>query len=76
MIDDLTYFTFMQSYRPQHQLGVIGLWKGSISSGLGYLRSIRSDGFVVGCHLLPADIRVKSMQVGQFCCMGAGDLSP
>jgi hypothetical protein len=50
MIDDLTYFTFMQSYRPQHQLGVIGLWKGSISSGLGYLRSIRSDGFVVGCH--------------------------
>jgi hypothetical protein len=69
MLDDLTYFTFMQSKLPQHRLGVLGIWHGSITDPIAYLRSRGSDGAVLGCHMLPGDLRAKAKRQGQFCCL-------
>lgn len=70
MVDDLTYFTFMESQLPQHRLGVIGLWKGSLRDPIAYLRGRGSSGAVLGCHLLPPDLRARARQAGKFCCLG------
>lgn len=69
MIDDLTYLPLMESRLPQHWLGVVGLWKGEITDPLAYLESRGSDGIVVGCHLLPADLRARAKRKGAICCL-------
>jgi hypothetical protein len=69
LVDDLTYFAFMQSYLPQHQLGV-SLWKGSITDPIAYLRSRNSDGIIVGCRYLSDDLRRRAKSQGEFCCLG------
>lgn len=69
MVDDLTYFTYMESHLPQHRLGVIGLWKGSVSDPVAYLRGRGSSGAVLGCHLLPPDLRARAKGDGKFCCL-------
>lgn len=73
LIDDATYFAFMESRLPEHQLGVIGLWRGGIDDPIAYLRSRNSSGIVVGCHLLPADIRARSVSYGRICCLNLRD---
>lgn len=70
MVDDLTYFTFMGSHLPQHRLGVTGLWKGSMTDPIAYLRGRGSSGAVLGCHLLPPDLRARAKGDGMFCCLG------
>lgn len=69
LIDDVTYFTFMASYRPEHYTGVFGPWNGQISKPAEYLSSIGSDGAVLGCHLLDPGLRKKAHQFGPFCCL-------
>lgn len=69
MIDDVTYFAFMESRRPQHYLGVIGLWRGKIDDPMAYLRSRGSSGMIVGCHMLPEDLRRQAKSQGRFCCV-------
>ena len=71
MIDDLTYFTYMRSTLPQHRLGVTGLWRGSIADPVAYLKGRGSSGIIVGCHLLPSDLRARARSGdGKFCCLG------
>lgn len=73
MIDDLTYFTYMKSKLPQHRLGVTGLWKGSITDPVAYLKSRGSSGIIVGCRVLPANLRARAKSLagseGKFCCL-------
>lgn len=69
MIDDLTYFAFMKSRLPQHQLGVLSMWRGSIQDPMAYLRSRGSSGAIVGCHLLPDALRRRAKRQGGFCCL-------
>ena len=69
MVDDLTYFTFMESHLPQHRLGVTGLWKGSMTDPIAYLKGRGSSGAVLGCHLLPPDLRARARGDGKFCCL-------
>ena len=64
LVDALTYFTFMTSYRPQFRLGVFGVWKGSISYPIAYLRERRSDGVIVSCQSLPPDLLMKARRQG------------
>lgn len=73
LIDDVTYFSFMESRMPDHQIGVIGSWKGGIDDPLAYLRSRNSSGIFVGCHLLPPDIRAKAKRHGAICCLNLRD---
>ena len=70
MIDDVTYFAFMESRLPQHRLGVLGLWRGTIDDPIAYLRSRGSSGAILGCHLLPPDLRARARSEGRFCCLG------
>jgi hypothetical protein len=70
LVDELTYFAFMESPLPQHRLGVLGVWKGSISDPVTYLRSRGSDGVIVGCHYLPPHLRARARKQGRFCCLG------
>ncbi|HEY0959165.1 MAG TPA: hypothetical protein VGE05_07805 [Novosphingobium sp.] len=70
MIDDVTYFTFMRSSLPQHYLGIVANWKGSIKDPVAYLRSRGSSGAILGCRYLPEDLRRRAKRDGAICCLG------
>lgn len=70
MIDDVTYPALMAARLPQHQLGVTGLWRGTIRDPVGYLKSRGSDGIVVSCAKLTPALRARARSVGQVCCLG------
>lgn len=69
MIDEVTYFAFMESRLPQHRLGVLSIWNGSITDPVAYLKSRGSDGAILGCHLLPPALRAKARSSGPVCCL-------
>ncbi|GGD30088.1 hypothetical protein [Croceicoccus pelagius] len=73
LVDDVTYFMFMESRMPEHEIAVLGTRDNSIDDPIAYLRSRNSSGIVVGCHLLPADIRAKSVSYGRICCLNLRD---
>lgn len=70
MVDDVTYFAFMDSHLPINRLGVTGTWKGSLKDPLAYLRNRRSAGAVVACSMLTPQMRARAVQDGEFCCLG------
>lgn len=69
MIDEATYFAFMESHLPQHRLGVLSIWNGSITDPVAYLKSRGSDGAILGCHLLPPELRARAQASGPVCCL-------
>ena len=71
LLDDVTYFAFMQTHRPQQDLGVVGPWSVGIDDPVRYLKSVGSDGAVLGCHHLPPPLRARARRVGEFCCLSA-----
>jgi hypothetical protein len=73
MLDDLSYFPYMISRLPQHQLGVVGIWKGTITDPVAYLRSRGSDGMLVSCVLLSPELLQRAHRHGDFCCLGPPD---
>lgn len=68
LIDDVTYFTFMKSRRPEHAAGLFTPWSSNIDP-IDYLRAIKSDGIIVSCRVLPPDLRGRAKREGQFCCL-------
>lgn len=75
MIDDLTYFATQRSRLPLHRLGVIDIWNGSIEDPVRYLISRDSDGVVVGCHYLPANMRQAAARSGPICALSRAGLA-
>jgi hypothetical protein len=75
MLDDLTYLALQDSHLPFHRLGVLWLWRGGISDPVAYLRSRNSDGVIVGCHLLPPDMRAVAHRSGEICAISRSGLS-
>lgn len=69
MVDDVTYFTYMRSTLPQHELGVMRGWSGKVDS-VAYLRSRGSDGAIVSCSVMKPELRKRAKSVGKFCCLG------
>lgn len=70
MVDDLTYFTFMQSRLPQNQLGILSRQlRGSLNDPVAYLAERQSSGAILGCHWLPPELRARAHQQGRFCCL-------
>lgn len=69
LVDEVTYFAYMESRLPQHRLGVLSVWNGEIRDPVAYLESRKSDGLLVGCHLLEGDVRKRATQHGRFCCL-------
>ncbi|PKB14213.1 hypothetical protein B0I00_2845 [Novosphingobium kunmingense] len=74
MIDDLSYFALMKTYRPQHVVSVTLSPDLALDDPLGYLRSIGSDGLVVRCQYLPLDLQRRAHRFGPVCCMARDEL--
>lgn len=72
VLDDVTYFAFMQSRMPEHAAGLFTQWS-STDDPIGYLRRIKSDGVVVSCRFLSGDLRARARSEGQFCCLAPPD---
>ena len=69
VVDDVTYFAEMGSFRPQHQISVMGTWHGGVPDPLAYLRQVRSDGAILGCGYVPAGLRRFALRSGDVCCI-------
>ena len=74
LLDDVTYFTFMESRLPHHRLGIISGADWSPPDPLGYLRSKHSDGVITSCSALPPSMRAKAKSHAGFCCIAKDDL--
>jgi hypothetical protein len=74
MIDDATYFAYMESALPDHQLAILSpRLRGRITDPIAYLRERKSSGILMRCGDLPADLRAKAHGDGRYCCIGAAD---
>lgn len=70
LIDDATYFTFMQTRLPDHHISVLDpQWRGAISDPLAYLKSQGMDGAVVHCRFLDPATRRRARASGEVCCL-------
>lgn len=72
LIDDLTYFPYMASWRPLHRTGVLSTYNGRIGDPLAHLRGRGSAGMVIGCRYFPRPLRARARRSGEFCCIGPG----
>lgn len=71
LIDDVTYFTFMDTPLPDHKTTVLEpRWSGVLTDPLAYLRQHGSSGMVVGCAALPTALRPRAHASGDICCIG------
>jgi hypothetical protein len=71
LVDDVTYFTFMDAPLPDHASAVFQAQSsGGPMAPLAYLKMRRSSGVVVGCNALPAALRSRAHATGSFCCIG------
>jgi len=70
LIDDATYFAFMQSRLPDHHLSVLDpQWRGAVTDPLAYLKSQGMDGAVVHCRFLDPATRRHARASGEVCCL-------
>lgn len=69
LLDDITYFAMVDSWRPFHRFGVLETWNGSIKDPVAYLRSRGSEGMVVDCRALSPKLRAQAIRNGQYCCI-------
>lgn len=71
LVDDVTYFTFMDAPLPDHKISVLEpQWSGRLTDPLAYLRQRQSSGAVLACSALPAPLRARAHATGAFCCIG------
>lgn len=77
LVDDVTYFAYMQSRLPEHELAILTPGKrGSISDPLAYLRARGSSGILLRCARLSPDLRARAHVSGAYCCLTPGDFPP
>lgn len=69
LVDDITYFAMINSWRPFHRFGVLETWNGSIKDPIAYLHSRGSEGMVVDCRALSPSLRQQAIRNGQYCCI-------
>ena len=71
LVDDVTYFTFMETPLPDHKASVLDPEQsGGLTDPLAYLGQRGSSGVVVGCSALPASLLAHAHKTGAFCCIG------
>ncbi|WP_206241256.1 hypothetical protein [Novosphingobium terrae] len=72
LLDDITYFTFMDAPLPDHKTSVLEpRWSGSLTDPLAYLKQQHASGVVLACGALPPALRAKAKATGDVCCIGA-----
>jgi hypothetical protein len=74
LIDDVTYFAFMQSRLPDHELAVMApQFRGKISDPIAYLKAHNSSGIIMRCRKMLPELREKAQRNGDFCCIAPPD---
>ena len=70
VLDELTYFTFQQSYQPFFMtlLDEHG-WSWHHPDPTDTLLYFRSDGMIVGCQWVPSVYKSRAVADGKFCCL-------
>lgn len=76
LLDDVTYFAYMQSRLPDHELAVLPPhFRGSITDPVAYLAAHHSDGILMRCKRLPPALQAIAHQSGAYCCVTPADWS-
>ncbi len=74
MLDDISYFAFMESRLPDHQLAILSpRLRGSISDPIAYLRARGSSGVLTRCVDLPEALAARAHRKGAYCCLAPAD---
>lgn len=68
VLDDVTYYPFIQSTTPDHALGRFGPGKASDLT-IDYLRARQSSGYIASCKLLPRALQSLAKRDGDICCL-------
>lgn len=68
VLDDVTYFPFIQSKTPDHAMGRFGPGKASDLT-IDYLRQRQSSGYIASCSLLPRNLQGVAKRDGDICCL-------
>lgn len=72
IIDDSTYSYFWNTREPYHALYLTGFWSPSGTYLKDALNSVKSPGFIGGCHWLSADLKAQAFFRGTLCCLRRG----
>ncbi|MBB3955228.1 hypothetical protein [Novosphingobium sediminicola] len=76
LLDDVTYFAYMQSRMPDHELAVLPPhFRGSINDPVAYLAAQNSDGILMRCKRLPPFLQGIAHRSGNYCCVTPADWS-
>ncbi len=68
VLDDVTYYAFMQSPTPDHaRSGFEPTDSAELTTR--YLRARRSSGYIASCSLLPKSLQSMAKRDGDFCCL-------
>jgi hypothetical protein len=70
VLDDVTYYPFIQSKTPDHAMGRFGPGQASDLT-IDYLRGRNSSGYIASCSLLPRPLQGMAKRDGDFCCLAA-----
>ena len=74
LVDDMTYFAYMQSQMPDHELAVLPpRLRGTIQDPVAYLAAHHSDGILMRCKRLPASLQSVAQRSGEYCCVTPAD---
>lgn len=68
VLDDVTYFPFIQSRTPDHAMGRFGPGQ-AYDLTIAYLRGRQSSGYIAACDMLPRNLRGLAKQDGEVCCL-------
>lgn len=72
VVDELTYFTFRESYQPFFMATLDDKgWGRHRPDPTQLLTNYNSAGMIVGCQWIPAALKAKAIQYDQFCCLPA-----
>jgi hypothetical protein len=74
LIDDVTYFAYMRSRLPDH-VGVASAVRPG-PHHIPYMARMQSDGIILSCRRLPADVRDRAVRTGDFCCVAPPERGP
>jgi hypothetical protein len=68
VLDELTYFSFSDSYQPVVGSNLTGTWGGSFDLP-NYLKKVQSSGAVAACKWFPSGIEDLLRKNDEFCCL-------
>lgn len=69
LLDELSYFPYLKSYRPYFRVGVLENWGHDIPGATAFLEQSHGDGAIMACSKMPAEWRARARANGDICCV-------